>query len=212
MMTEMKSTKDRILQTLLENPKSTIQDLADSVGINAISVRHHLTNLLASGVVLSEEERHGVGRPRLVYSLTEEGLEQFPTRYYRFANRLLDYIKGTIPYKQVTKIFDDMAQGLTVGVRPKTNSMMMDQRLNFLMEILSKEGFGVEWERSGDQYLIHERTCPYFQIGQKHPEVCMFDQTIISNILNIPVEKIECVLSGDAMCTYIVPAQPTEVN
>ena len=66
----MSSTRDRILQTLLRQPRRTINDLAEAVGINPISVRHHLTSLQVEGLVTSEEERHGVGRPRLLYALT----------------------------------------------------------------------------------------------------------------------------------------------
>jgi DeoR family transcriptional regulator, suf operon transcriptional repressor len=47
----MKSTKDRILQTLLRKPKIAINDIAEAVGINPISVRHHLTNLQMEGLV-----------------------------------------------------------------------------------------------------------------------------------------------------------------
>ncbi|MGC8856390.1 MAG: helix-turn-helix transcriptional regulator, partial [Anaerolineae bacterium] len=92
-MTPVKSTRDRILQTLLRRPKMTINELAEAVGINPISVRHHLTNLQMEGLITAEEERHGVGRPRLVYSLTEEGLERFPTRYLRLTTRLLAQMK-----------------------------------------------------------------------------------------------------------------------
>jgi len=70
----MKSTRERILQSLLSHPNSTINDLAEAVGISPISVRHHLTSLQAENLVAAEEERHGVGRPRLVYILTEKGL------------------------------------------------------------------------------------------------------------------------------------------
>ena len=63
----MKSTREKVLNTLASNPRSTIIDIANSVGINAISVRHHLTSLQADNLVSAEEERHGVGRPRLVY-------------------------------------------------------------------------------------------------------------------------------------------------
>ncbi|HEX2994159.1 MAG TPA: winged helix-turn-helix transcriptional regulator, partial [Anaerolineales bacterium] len=62
--------KDKILQALLRKPKITINELAEAVGINPISVRHHLTNLQMEGLIAAEEERHGVGRPRLVYALT----------------------------------------------------------------------------------------------------------------------------------------------
>jgi predicted ArsR family transcriptional regulator len=60
--------------------------LAKAVEINSISVRHHLTNLLAEGLIQAQKKRHGVGRPRLVYSLTETGVEKFPTIVLEFAN------------------------------------------------------------------------------------------------------------------------------
>ena len=77
----MKSTREKILRTLLAFPGSTIIDLAEAVGINGISIRHHLTSLEADGLVTSSEERHGVGRPHLVYTLTDKGIEQFPTSW-----------------------------------------------------------------------------------------------------------------------------------
>ena len=79
----MKSTREKILRTLLAFPGSTINDLAEAVGINGISIRHHLTSLEADDLVVSSEERHGVGRPRLVYSLTDAGIEEFPSSYLR---------------------------------------------------------------------------------------------------------------------------------
>ena len=83
----------------------------------------------------------------------------------------------------------------------------MEERLNLVQKLLTQEGFTVEWEKLGSQYQIHESSCPYYYIGQSHPEVCTVDQTLISTVLNIPAEKITCVLSGDAHCTYVIPDQ-----
>ena len=201
----MKSTRERILITLVSQAHSTINELADAVGINAISVRHHLSTLEAEGLVAAEEERHGVGRPRLVYNLTEKGLERFPTRYLRLTNRLLDQIKETLPQATVTDIFTQMASDLADASVQKARFMNTEGKLNLVKELLAQEGFIVEWEKTGDQYQIHEITCPYLHIGQSHPEVCSVDQTVISKILSIPAEKINCVLHGDAHCTYIIP-------
>src|SRR5512144_1978151 len=101
----MKSMKDKILQTLLRKPRITINELAEIVGINPISVRHHLTNLQMEGLVNAQEERHGVGRPRLVYLLTEDGMEKFPTRYLRLTTRLLAQMKESMPGPVVSKLF-----------------------------------------------------------------------------------------------------------
>ena len=201
----MKSTRERILQTLLENPHATISDLAKAVGINVISVRHHLTSLEAEGLIAAEEERHGVGRPRLVYGLTEQGLERFPTRYLRLTNRLLDQLKETLPAPVVNKIFTEMAVELASSVKREARAMNIEERLDLIQRLLAEEGFSVQWEKQGSQYHINEITCPYFHVGQSHPEVCTVDQTLISTVLEIPAEKIHCVLRGDTHCTYVIP-------
>lgn len=209
----MKSTHDRILQTLLRQPRRTINDLAEVVGINPISVRHHLTNMQAEGLIAAEEERHGVGRPRLVYFLTEDGMEKFPTRYLRLTTRLLAQMKETMPAPVVSKLFNQIAEDLASDYADQMKGLSMEERLDFVKSLLAEEGFTVEWEKKGEQYQIHEISCPYYQIGINHPEVCTVDQALISKMLAVPAEKVQCVLNGGAHCTYVVqPAQSAAHN
>jgi predicted ArsR family transcriptional regulator len=203
----MKSTRDHILQTLLRQPRTTINELAETVGINPISVRHHLTNLQVEGLVSTEEERHGVGRPRLVYFLTEAGTERFPTRYLRLTTRLLDQLKSTMPEPMVSRLFSQMASHMADNYTNQMQGLSMEERLNLTKTLLAEEGFNVEWEKTGTKYQIHEITCPYLRIGQSHPEVCTVDQILISRMLAVPAEKVQCILSGDAHCTYVVQAE-----
>lgn len=200
----MKSTRDRILQTLLRAPRSSINELAEAVGINPISVRHHLTNLQMEGLVDAQEERHGVGRPRLVYVLTDEGMERFPTRYLRLTTRLLAQMKESMSGPMVSKLFSQVAEDLAAEYAEQVKGLSMEERLEVVKELLAEEGFTVEWEKAKDGYRIHEITCPYYQIGQSHPEVCAVDQTLISKMLAVPVNKVQCILDGGAHCTYLV--------
>jgi DeoR family transcriptional regulator, suf operon transcriptional repressor len=200
----MKSMRDRISQTLLRHPRSTINELAEAVGINPISVRHHLNNLQAEGLVAAEEERHGVGRPRLVYFLTEAGMEKFPTRYLRLTTRLLSQMKEKFPQPMLGELFKDVAIHLAAEHEEQLKGLSVEQRLNLLGDLLAGEGFDIEWERKGQEFHIHEINCPYLQVGQNYPEVCMVDQTLISKMLAVPAEKIQCILSGAAHCTYVV--------
>jgi len=206
----MKSTKDRILQTLLRKPKLTINDLAEAVDINPISVRHHLSNLEKEGLISADEERHGVGRPRLVYSLTEDGMERFPTKYLRLTTRLLAQMKESMPGPMVANLFNQIAEDLASQYAADIKGLNMEERLDFVKELLAQEGFTVEWEKKGGQYEIHEISCPYYQIGVAHPEVCTVDQTLISKMLAVPANKVQCILSGGAHCTYVV--QPVAVK
>jgi DeoR family transcriptional regulator, suf operon transcriptional repressor len=200
----MKSTKDKILQTLLRKPKITINDIAEAVEINPISVRHHLSNLEKEGLISADEERHGVGRPRLVYSLTEDGMEKFPTKYLRLTTRLLAQMKDSMPAPAVAKLFSQVAEEMANDYSEQVKGLSMEERLDFVKAMLAHEGFTVEWEKKGSDYQIHEISCPYYQIGITHPEVCTVDQTLISKMLALPVSKVQCILSGAAHCTYVV--------
>jgi len=141
----MKSTREKVLYTLVTNPRSTIVEIAKSVGINAISVRHHLTSLQADGFVNAEEERHGVGRPRLVYFLTESGQENFPKRYFRLTNHLLKQMKKTLSDKDFKKIFKNMANDLTKKYEPQIAELDFEGRLDLLKSVMDNEGYDIHW-------------------------------------------------------------------
>lgn len=199
-----KSTRDKVLQTLLSRQRCTINELAEAVEINPISVRHHIARLEADGLVTSAEERHGVGRPRRLYYLTEHGLERFPSRYMKLTIRLLEQLKGSMPEPMINRLFTQMAKEMAAEYEQEASGLSIEQRLDLVTGLLSSEGFTVEWERQGEQYLIREISCPYYHVGQSHPEVCTVDQTLISAVLDVPAEKVQCVLNGDAHCSYVV--------
>jgi len=202
----MTGTRDLVLRTLLTQPRCTISDLAEKVGISPISIRHHIASLEAEGLINSEDERHGVGRPRQVFFLTDTGIEQFPTRYVRLTVRLLEHLKETMPEAMINNLFarmaEDLARDLSNGTELK--NLSMKERLNLVKDLLRREGFNIEWEQLDDGYKIYEASCPYYYIGQNHPEVCAVDQILISTVLSVPAEKVKCILNGDSNCTYVV--------
>jgi len=200
----MKSTREKVLYTLAENPKSTIVEIADSVGINTISVRHHLTSLQASGLVMADEERHGVGRPRLVYSLTENGVEKFPTRYYQLTNRLLNQLKETLSKSELKKLFMDMADKISQQYEVSMKPMDLEQKLNLLKDLMVEEGHQLVWNKTGDNYFINEISCPFFHIGKEHPELCLLDKFLISNLLDISENKIIHIRDKENNCKFII--------
>ncbi len=202
----MGKTRDRLLQLLLTRPRRTVKELAAELGINPISVRHHLTRLEAEGLIASEEERHGVGRPRRVYYLTPLGLERFPSRYVQFTIRLLQQLKETLPPDMVGQLFAQMARQMAEDYTPALEDLTLEERLDFLAQLLQREGFTVEWEREKDRYVLREISCPYLHIGQSHREICAVDETLIAAMLNIPASRVQCILDGDHVCTYVIPA------
>lgn len=200
------NTRNRVLRTLLLNQKRTVNELAESVDINPISVRHHINKLEAEGLIQSGEERHGVGRPRLVYSLTDKGMEQFPQRYLQLTLRLLEQMKISLPKKVIGDIFKEVAEGIAGEMTQGINLEDLDlkERLGLLKDVLTTEGFMVNIQEDGGNYYIVEASCPYHHVGEEYPEICVVDNELIAHFTSTTPERVECILDGDKQCKYLI--------
>jgi DeoR family transcriptional regulator, suf operon transcriptional repressor len=199
------STRDLILTNLRRKGQCSVSDLAEATSVSPISVRHHLAVLQAEGSVTAVAERHGVGRPRLLYSLTEAGLERFPTKYLALTNRLLSEIKGRLPQGIVEQLFRDMAANMASELSSQIDGLPIEKRVDRLLQLLSEQGFEAraELDPQGD-YRVTELNCPYYRISLRHPEVCTIDAAIISQALAASVHRQSCILTGDKTCTFSV--------
>lgn len=204
-------TRDIILRTLRSQGECTVKELAQEADVSPVSVRHHLSNLQAEGLVDVEEVRHGVGRPHHSFSLTEKALELFPTRYYRLTNRLLVEMKENMSDKRVDDLFSGVADNMAEQFAEELSDLPLEERLQRLVQLLKDEGFDAELEKQDDQLLIHELSCPYLHVGHEHPEICVLDQALISKALSLPVERVTWLLEGDLHCTYAVDLPTSDV-
>jgi len=207
------STRNRVLHSLLLNQKRTVNQLAESVDINPISVRHHVNKLEADGLILSEEERHGVGRPRLVFSLTPKGMEQFPQRYLQLTLRLLEQLKSNLPDKILGNIFKEVAEGIANDLTHDINLEDLDlkERLELLQEVLTSEGFMVNIQEEEGNFYIVEASCPYHHVGEDFPEICVVDQELIAHFVSSTPIRVECILDGDKQCKYLIKEKVEKV-
>jgi len=198
----MKSTREKILRTLLAFPESSINDLAEAVGINGISVRHHLTALEAEDLVTSAEERHGVGRPRLIYSLTEKGNENFPTSYLRLTRRILETLKNQLSEESLYAFFEEIGKKIVEPYETNLDDKSLDERVKLIETALTHEGFTVQITKDKGAYTLTSLTCPYYRIGLDHPLVCAIDHTVISRLSGADIPLKSCIYNGSDRCIY----------
>jgi predicted ArsR family transcriptional regulator len=206
----MKSTREKILRTLLSSPDSTINELAEAVGINGISIRHHLTSLEADDLVVSSEERHGVGRPRLIYSLTDKGVEKFPTGYLRLTKRVIGALKDNMTSTEIASLFGSIGTEIAQTFEEDLEKKPLKERLKILKKIMTREGFIFEYKKNQRSYTLTSFSCPYHQIIREYPELCNIDYQLIAAVLSTGVKIKTCILNGDEYCSYYVPAEESE--
>src|SRR5437773_9116710 len=90
----LQSTRQQILEYIQRHGRATVKELGAIIGLTSTGIRQHLTVLERDGLVDAREERGRVGRPTLVYSLTERADVLFPKRYDMLANVILEEIRS----------------------------------------------------------------------------------------------------------------------
>ena len=203
-----RTTRDIILHTIKQSPQSTVEELAEAADISPVTVRHHLNALLADGNIEASSIRRKVGRPYYVYTLSERGQELFPKRYVRLTSRLLDEMKERLPEDVVAEIFTGVVDSVLREHRGEFEHLPLEKRLDYLVELLSEEGFLSSWEPTSDGYRLIEYSCPYISIGATHAEVCDFDKQLMNGVLQLRVHQDSCMLQGANCCQFSIVPEP----
>ncbi len=199
---QRKSTREIILETIKANRQAKVEQLAEAANVSPVTVRHHINSLLAEGLIEATSVRRKVGRPYYVYSLSEQGQEMFPKRYVRLTNRLLDELKSVMPQEAIEQIFKGVVQGVVNEHRTHFEGLPLEQRLDYLVDLLGEEGFLASWQKTADGYTLTEHNCPYYSIGQEHGEICIIDKELILSVVQTPVTQRSCMLAGADCCQF----------
>ena len=198
----MKDTKDKILSQVLLLRKATITQLSEKLGISEISVRHHLINLELEGLVSTSEERHGVGRPRFVYSLTEKGFQFAPIDTLSFTDQALTTMKNFLGPETFLDLLKQFGLDLAEAYKCSINSQNPEDILEEVADSLTRDGFVFSWAKSGEKLVLNMHHCPVHYLGHKHPEVCTINRALLESLVQHPISHETCILQGDAACTY----------
>jgi DeoR family transcriptional regulator, suf operon transcriptional repressor len=203
---QRESTRDIILRTIKQSPQSSVEELAEAVDVSPVTVRHHLNGLQAEGLIESETVRRKVGRPYFVYSISEKGQELFPKRYVRLTSRLLGELKNRLPPDVLRDIMQGVVQAVIADHEGEFEHLPLEERLNYLIELLAEEGFLADWQKAENGYTIIEYSCPYLSVGQKHMEVCTFDKELMLQVIQAPITQHSCMLEGADCCEFSIAA------
>lgn len=203
----MQDTRSAILHLLREHNQSTAAEIAEQVGLSAVSAHYHLGRLEREGLVSVEPVRHGVGRPKFVYSLTGAALAQFPQSTHRLADRLLEALKFQLTEQQIQAIFSRMAEDILAEYGDGFKDKSLEEKIEILAGILGEEGFSARIQKVGKDFHLTQCGCPYQYVVQRHPGICAIDLQLMNATLGADIQRKTWILDGDNVCTFHVTIQ-----
>lgn len=200
---QMQSTRQQILEYLLRQGRATVKELGNLLGLTSTGIRQHLTVLERDGLVDSREERGRVGRPTLVYSLTEKADALFPKTYDALATVLLEEVRSSQGNQQLHELLHKVAVRMASPYSDRVQGKPLPDRVQETARIMEEQGCLVEIrETEGDDYYIDEYTCPFPKVAQQDRAICALHVDFVRILTGSDTRLTQSLLRGERACSY----------
>jgi predicted ArsR family transcriptional regulator len=216
------ATKQKIMEILLEGPRS-LGEITDKLQIQKSAVRVHLQSLQSEKAVESHFKIERLGRPRKIYSLTENGRELFPRKYDLILSLILKKITETNGKEQARKIIESVADDMATNIRyeiEKNGSSSLDsfeESLKIFNSVSNEMGFASSITKEHDgNFSVLSKNCILHKVALNHQDVIchgLHDRMIMRSLSggkkkqqrrNMNVELKECIALGDNFSRHAI--------
>ena len=203
----MQSTRQQILEYMQRHGRATVKELGALLGLTSTGIRQHLTVLERDGLVDTREERGRVGRPTLVYSLTEQADALFPKRYDELAVAMLDAVGEELGPDAALRVLERVSNDRVAAFAPSVEGRTMEEKLGVLTGWYFEGDPHMDFASAGDDYVLIERNCPYYNTAMHRPALCSVTVNALTRLLGVRVARQETFQNGDGRCVFHVYAQ-----
>jgi len=191
------STRGQIV-TLLRSAPCTVDELAGKLNLTDNAVRAHLATLERDGLVRQSGLRRGPRKPHFTYVLTEEADKLCPKAYDELLNQLLAVLKTRLEPAEIEDVLREVGRALASEAPAGPN---LESRVQTAVKVLKAIGGAAEVEQHGDKLVIASGSCPLAAAVAVHPEVCRLAETLVAEIVKVPVEE-KCDRVGRPKCRF----------
>ena len=204
---QMQSTRQHILEYLQRQGRATVKELGSLLGLTSTGIRQHLTVLERDGLVDTREERGRVGRPTLVYSLTEKADALFPKTYDALAAVLLEEIRCSQGNERLHDLLHKVAERMAAPYAERIEGRPLPERVRETARIMEEQGCLVDVREADDgDYYIDEFPCPSPRAAQQDRSVCALHVDFVRVLTGGDTRLTQSLLRGERACCYRVRA------
>jgi predicted ArsR family transcriptional regulator len=183
------TSRGRIV-TMLQGGGLTADDIATKLGLTRSAIRVQITAMESDGVVRKVGKRPGTTRPSHVYELTPEVEQVLSKAYIPVLTHLVGVFAEALSAEQVETLLRRTGKGLAhelsrgkrlgggLKSRVAVASAMMNEHLGALTHV---EGNG--------EIIIRGVGCPLAALTGKHRGVCLTMESLVSEIVGVPVRE-----------------------
>jgi predicted ArsR family transcriptional regulator len=187
----MKTTRQRLLETLETRQIASAADLARALSLSAANLRRCLAALAAEGLVevIDQRQPAGRGRPAQRYRLTRQTHQH---NLAGLAGALLDHWLAACPPEDRPACWRQLAAQLAgAGAGGGPLPANFTQRLYQGIRRLNDLAYQARWEAHAQAPRLILEHCPYAALLPAHPELCQLDVYLLEALFAVPARQLE---------------------
>ena len=200
---------ERAVGVLKTQGPQPISVIAEEMDMTKEGARFHLLKLEIQGLVHSQSEAKGRGRPKKIWSLTEKGHGRFPDAHADMTVNLIDMMRQTLGEESVEKVVKANGERtLKEYQEALANCKNLEEKVAKLTEIRTAEGYMAEYQKEEDGFLFVENHCPICEAAKTCQQFCRAELNIFDTALgeNVEVNREEHIIKGARRCAYRITA------
>ena len=197
-------TQERLLYLLKTRGHMTAQQVADVFGVTSMGARRQLETAEQAGLVHFDDRAGGVGRPGRWWSLSNAGHARFPDRHGDVLVQLLDQVRAQFGADGMEQLISareaQMQQAYGTELAAKNS---VEEKLEALVELRTREGYMAELRRIDDGWELVEHHCPICAAATQCQSFCRSELNLFRQLLpGVQLERSEHLLSDGERCVY----------
>jgi predicted ArsR family transcriptional regulator len=202
-----KSQRLEIINKLKRTQGLSVGELAEQLDMSYMGVKQHCVDLHTEGYLDTWRRAKGIGRPELIYRLTDRVHDLFPSASNGMTISLLENAKAlygpSAPEKLLFSVFQKKAEAYQAKVRGDT----IAERAGKLARIRDAEGYMSEYEQDAAYIRIVEHHCPIDDLLKAFPIVARLETELFTRVLGAAVQREEAHASGLYRCVFTLHAR-----
>jgi DeoR family transcriptional regulator, suf operon transcriptional repressor len=199
------SAKQGLLRFLKRSPDASLAEVARGLGISKVAVLAHVRQLESDGLVARAYRAGKVGRPSVVFRLTDAASPLFPQNYVEMSRCALEFIEERLGRDAVRELLARRAADVSERNRGRFAPGPLAERVRTLARLRTEGGYMAEVgpRRRGTVELL-EHNCPILALAERYPEACETERAMFASLLGARVDVSHRVVAGDPVCRFLV--------
>lgn len=196
---------EKALLILKKKGPQPLSVIADELEVTKEGARFHLIKLEKEGLVESRSEAKGRGRPKQIWSLTDEGNSRFPDAHADLTANLITMMRDTLGEEAVDQVISKHEKTMYSKYSEEIDEdAELETRIAQLARVRDKDGYMAEYEKDEEGFLLIENHCPICTAAKTCQGFCRAELNIFKAVLgdDVNIERVEHIIKGERRCAY----------